>query len=368
VSAVDTTLTGSPELLALGWEPFFERSFALIDEPGREAGRVVAEHRGAYRVATAGGEITAQLAGRLRYDANGRPDLPVVGDWVALDGPAIVAILDRRTVFARRDPDPRVGEQLLAANVDTAFLMTSVNRDFNLRRLERYLAMTWSSGASPVLVLTKTDLADDLGGRLAAVSSVAVDVPVVAVSAVRGEGLDEVRRFLAPGRTVAFLGSSGVGKSTLLNALAGREVAATGEIRLDDARGRHTTTGRQLVRLPAGWLVIDTPGLREVGLTADDAGAADGLERTFADVEALAAECRFSDCRHEREPGCAVRAALADGRLDRARLESHRKLEREVARSVRATDPAARAAHRAKWRAIHRAVNDHLNRKYGAER
>jgi ribosome biogenesis GTPase len=368
VSDVDTTLTGSPELAALGWDHLFERAFALIDEPGRQAGRIVAEHRGAYRVATSAGEVSAQLAGRLRYDANGRPDLPVVGDWVVLDGPAIVAILDRRTVFARRDPDPRIGEQLLAANVDVAFLMTSVNRDFNLRRLERYLAMTWSSGASPVIVLTKTDLADDLDSRLAAVASVAGGVPVVAVSAVNGVGLDDVRRFLAPGRTAVFLGSSGVGKSTLLNALAGREVAATAEVRLDDARGRHTTTTRQLLRLPAGWLVIDTPGLREVGLTADDAGAADGLERTFADVEALAADCRFSDCRHEGEPGCAVSAALADGRLDRARLESHRKLEREVARTTRMVDPAARAAHRAKWRAIHRSVNDHMNRKYGADR
>jgi len=178
--------------------------------------------------------------------------------------------------------------------------------------------------------------------------------------------MDDVREHLQPGQTSAFLGSSGVGKSTLVNALSGREVQATGEVRLDDARGRHTTTTRQLVQLPAGWLVIDTPGLRELGLIETD--GASGLERAFADVDELAADCRFSDCRHEGEPGCAVSAALADGRLSRARYENHRKLERELAHSARAVDPAARAAHRAKWRAIHRAVNDHMDRKYGADR
>jgi ribosome biogenesis GTPase len=353
-------------LVDFGWDPVFARAFALVEEPGREPGRIVAEHRGSYRVVTVDGERSAQLAGRLRYDANGRPDLPVVGDWVVVDGPAIVAILDRRTVFTRRDPDPRIGEQLLCANVDVAFLVTSANRDLNLRRLERYLAMAWSSGASPVVLLSKADIAPDLDAAVESVERIAGDVPVAAVSAVSGVGLDDVRAFLSAGRTSVFLGSSGVGKSTLLNALAGREIALTGEIRADDARGRHTTTTRQLVTLPDGWLVIDTPGLRELGLADVDGGA--GLERTFADVETIAAECRFSDCRHEREPGCAVRAALADGRLDHARLESHRKLERELARAARTVNPAARAEHRAKWRAIHRAVNEHMERKYGADR
>jgi ribosome biogenesis GTPase len=364
VSGVDP-LPVAPALAALGWDDAFAAIFAgLAPASAAVPARVLAEHRGGYRVATATGELTAELSGRIRFATAARSELPVVGDWVALAGASVVAVVPRRTSFTRRDPDPRIGDQVLCANVDVAFLVTSLNRDFNLRRLERYLAMAWSSGAQPVVVLSKADLAADMDERRADVHRVAVGLPILSVSSVAGTGLDEVRALLEPGRTAVVLGSSGVGKSTLINALAGGSVATVGAIREDDDRGRHTTTSRQLITLPDGWLVIDTPGLRAIELS--DEGA--DLGRTFADVEAIAVECRFSDCRHETEPGCAIRAALADGRLDRGRFESHRKLERELAAVARATDPAARAAHRSKWRAIHKSVNEHMNRKYGADR
>jgi ribosome biogenesis GTPase len=355
----------APALAALGWDDAFATLFAGLGlGDGVQPARVVSEHRGGYRVATISGELTAELSGRIRFATAVRSDLPAVGDWVALSGASVQAVVPRRTTFSRRDPDPRIGDQVLAANVDVAFLVTSMNNDFNLRRLERYLSMAWSSGAQPVVVLSKADLAIDVDDRLEQVRRVAVGVPVITVSALRGLGLEALRGLLASGRTAVFLGSSGVGKSTLINALAGEVVAAVGDVREDDDRGRHTTTGRQLLTLPDGWLVIDTPGLRSIELS--DEGA--DLGRTFADVEAVAATCRFSDCAHESEPGCAIRAALADGRLDRERFDSYRKLERELAAVARAVNPAARAAHRSKWRAIHRAVNEHMDRKYGADR
>jgi len=354
----------APKLAALGWDEQLRGEFEAISQPGTEPGRVVGEHRGGYRVATAGAEMIAETSGKLRYEALGRADYPVVGDWVAVQGPAIQAVLARRSLFQRQDPGG--GEQLLAANVDIAFLVTSLNRDFNLRRLERYLAMTWSSGAQPVVLLSKADLAEDLDGPVAEVERVAAGVPIIAVSATHAVGLDLVRAHLVPGRTAVFLGSSGVGKSTLINALAGRPLQAVREIRANDARGRHTTTGRQLITLPNGWLVIDTPGLRGIGLTDADVDA--GLDRAFADIDTLATDCRFSDCGHEGEPGCAVQAAIHEGRLGPDRLASHRKLQREAARSTLAMDRGARAANRARWRAIQKAVNVHQDRKDGADR
>jgi len=306
---------------------------------------------------TSAGEVPAEVSGKMRYEALDRSDMPVVGDWVALSGPAIKAVLPRRSVFRRQDPGG--GEQLLAANVDVAFVVMSLNRDFNLRRLERYLTMVWSSGAQPVVLLSKADLSHGVEEHLADVRLVAGAAPVHPVSVPRALGLDEVRSFLAPARTAVFLGSSGVGKSTLINALAGRARQAVSEIRADDDRGRHTTTGRELITLPGGWLVIDTPGLRGIGLTDADVDA--GLDRVFADIDEIAATCRFSDCGHENEPGCAVRAAIADGRLDPNRLASHRKLEREAGRASVATDRGARAANRSKWRATVRSANQQQN-------
>jgi ribosome biogenesis GTPase len=251
---------------------------------------------------------------------------------------------------------------VLAANVDAVFVVTSVNADFNLRRLERYLAVAWESGGTPVVLLSKADLADDVEGFRTAAAAIAPGVEITAVSIVTGEGLPEVRAHLGVGRTVVFMGSSGVGKSSIVNALAGEPLLDTAGIREDDARGRHTTTRRQLVRLAEG-LLIDTPGLRELGILDGD-----GLSTAFEDVEGAASACRFSDCRHRTEPGCGVRAALADGTLDAARLEAYQKLQREAHRAALATDMIARRAERRKWTAIHRSVDQHMRLKYGADR
>jgi ribosome biogenesis GTPase len=300
-------------LEALGWSEFFADAFAPYEPEGLIPGRVAVQERGAVVLFTTNGPVQAR-------------GHAVTGDWVAFDPDrgAVGAVLPRRTRFARKEPW-LTEEQVVAANVDTVFLITDCGRDFKPRRLERYLTATWDSGADPVIVLTKSDLADDVWETVAEAEAVAFGVPVHAVSSVTGEGVDELAPYLAPGRTVALLGSSGVGKSTLANRLLGEELLATGDVR-SDGRGRHTTTHRELVLLPGGALLLDTPGMRELQLWADESA----LDETFADVAALTEGCRFTDCAHGSEPGCAVRAALADGSLPQVRWESYRKLQREL--------------------------------------
>src|SRR6185436_10934401 len=276
------------------------------------------EHGRFYRVSTGDEELRAVAAGRLRHEAKSAAQMPTVGDWVAIlvrdDGLATIRhVLPRRSKFSRRTAGRAAGEQVVAANVDTVFLMMGLDRDFNPRRLERYLAVAAASGAAPVVLLNKADVLapGEREERLAAVGAVAHGVPVLALSVRAGDGLEELRRHLAPARTAALLGSSGVGKSTLLNLLATADLQRTGAVGVQDGRGKHTTSHAQLFALPDGALIIDTPGLRELQLWEPEAS----LEGAFADVLALAAGCRFSDCGHGEEPGCAVRAAVADGRL-----------------------------------------------------
>jgi ribosome biogenesis GTPase len=353
-------------LEALGFRPEHAVAFGADPSAGRVPGRVVAEERGSLRVATADGDVDASLAGRLRYEARVDSDvvLPTVGDWVALGhGDVVQAVLPRRSAVIRRAPADRSRPaQVLAANVDVAFVVMSLNADFNVRRLERYLAVAWESGATPVVLLSKADLADELEDRVREAEAVALGVDVITVSAVSGLGLEDVRSRLSPGTTVVFLGSSGVGKSSLVNALAGEPLLETAAIREDDARGRHTTTRRQLVRLADG-MVIDTPGLREMALLDGD-----GLAEAFDDVDSIAGRCRFSDCGHDGEPGCAIAIAVADGTLDRDRLAAFRKLEREARRAELAANPVARKIERKRWTAMIRGVERGLDAKYGAER
>jgi ribosome biogenesis GTPase len=334
-----------PALNELGWDDGWSSALEQLDDDNLIPARVAAQHRGAYVVWTADGELRARAAGRLFYEHEVGEPVPAVGDWVALRESTITAILPRRSAFIRKRAGFGSDEQVLAANVDTAFLLAGLDDDFSLRRLERYVTTAWDSGAVPVIVLTKADLCDDVGDALLQVETVAVGVPVLPVSNVTGVGVDDVEERLQPGQTAVLLGSSGVGKSTLLNRLAGNELMRTGAVAADGT-GRHTTTHRELVRLPTGALMIDTPGLRELQFWEGDVGAA------FEDIEALALECRFRDCAHESEPGCAVHEAIDAGTLALDRLRSWRKLQRELESIAARTDRRLRAARKKRWKQI----------------
>ncbi|MGK2852070.1 MAG: ribosome small subunit-dependent GTPase A [Candidatus Limnocylindrales bacterium] len=366
-----------------GWDDAWETAFAPFAAAGRRAARVVAVHKETAITRTVdGADRPAIVTGRFRHEALATSDFPAVGDWVALepDGPqtsaldpaVISAVLPRRSAFRRSAADASrrgsagnlADEQVIAANVDIAFIVAGLDNDFNLRRLERYLAVAWSSDVTPVIVLNKADIADDMEGRLVAVAAIAPGVPIVVLSAKTGEHLSDLAEHLLAGQTSVVLGSSGVGKSTLVNALLGEQRQATGAVRDDDSRGRHTTTHRELFALPGGALLIDTPGIRSLEVV----GADEGLDTAFDDILALATTCRFSDCGHAGEPGCAVRAAIDAGTLTEDRLASHRKMERETAHAERKVDPRALAAERKRWKTIHKAVDRHMDRKYGEER
>jgi ribosome biogenesis GTPase / thiamine phosphate phosphatase len=342
-------------LSALGWDDFFSTSFAPFAAAGLVPARVACEHKHAYNLYSTSGELTAGCTGRLLHDATTRADLPAVGDWVAVAPRRgemradIHAVLPRRTKFSRRAAGSRPDEQIVAANVDTVFLVSALDANYNLRRIERFLAVAWESGAQPVVVLNKADLHRSPQQARAEVLSLSGGAPVLLANALAHEGLDTIAAYAKPGRTLAFLGSSGVGKSTLINVLLGESRQETGAARADDSRGRHTTTRRELLLAAFGALIMDTPGMRELQFHADDVD----VDETFDDVVGLAAQCRFSDCRHNGEPGCAIEAALADGTLDEARWASYQKLAREQAYLERKANPLAARARKAVWKKIH---------------
>jgi ribosome biogenesis GTPase len=355
-------------LAAFGWDAHFERAFAAFaDRADVHPARVLIEFNHNYRVATALGEVDAVLAGRVKHHARSRADLPAVGDWVAVrkrpeeDRAAIVAVLDRRSRFSRRMAGQVTDEQVVAANADVVFLVMALDADFSPRRLERYLLMARESGAAPVVLLTKPDLTGDLPVHVAAAAAVAGDIPVHVINPKSSEGLEQVAPYLRGGRTGALLGSSGVGKSTIINRLAGDDRQRTREVRAADSKGRHTTTHRELIRLPDGGLIIDTPGMRELQLW--DASA--GMRGTFEDVEALAGQCRFSDCRHRGEPGCAVSAAVTAGELPATRLDSYRTLQDELAYLSRQQDERAQIEEKRRGKIGAKALRQHLKSKRG---
>ena len=356
-------------LEAWGWAPDFADSYRRFLESAAVpehlfAARVVSLSRGVFHVVASEGEIDARLLKRVRRGPAGSP---AVGDWVVVEAapatgadPRIVHVLDRRSRLSRKAAGARTEEQVVAANLDAVFLVMGLDGDFNLRRLERFVAMATESGAVPVVVLTKADLAADAEAMRQQAEEASPGTTVVAVAALANENLEPLAVHLAPGRTVAMVGASGAGKSTLLNALCGEEVMRTAPVREGDDRGRHTTTHRRLVQLPGGGLLIDNPGIRELQLWADDDSS---LEETFDDIEALGRECRFRDCGHGREPGCAVRAAIESGRLDPARLRNYDELREEQRRLEQRRDEVSRRVEDRRLGAYYKSVQQAKNRR-----
>ena len=353
-------------LQAYGWTDLFESSFQELDGNGLEPARVLSENREIYRLYTTQGPRDATLSGRLRHQARALRDLPVVGDWVAIDGrehsgspTRIQVVLPRRTQLSRKAAGNPTREQPVAANLDCALLIMGLDGDFNPRRMERLVTTVWESGAKPVVILNKQDLCDQAGQRQQDIEALVPGVPVHLASFVDGSGVSALYALIHPGETLVLLGSSGAGKTTLLNRLCREHRFATRAVRTGDDHGRHTTTQRRLVLLPGGGLVMDNPGIREVGLWS----ATEGLDTTFADIADLALHCRFRDCTHAQEPGCAVLGAVEQKALAAARLGSYRSLQQELRYLSLRQDAGARYEDRRRVAALHRAAKKHKPRR-----
>jgi len=348
------------DLESLGWSQSFQTAFERYSLDMCSPGRIAENNGASYQVYSQHGLVAGVISGRLRHEATSPADLPAVGDWVAIAqrtvlGPAVIhGVLPRKSKFGRKSAGRGAEEQVIAANVDIIFLVSSLNQEFNLRRLERYLVLAIDSGAMPVILLNKSDLCPDHAELARGVQDVADGIPVHAISVTDGAGLQPLDDYLIKGKTIALLGSSGVGKSSLINFLAGREMQSVGPIRMDDDRGRHTTTRRQMFVLPSGALVIDTPGLRELQMLDSPVGMAGAFE----DVESIAAGCRFRDCRHQTEPDCAVRDAMERERLNPERFLAYEKLGKEMRHAALKTDKRAQADQKKRWKKLCRQASD----------
>ncbi|EDX83395.1 conserved hypothetical protein [Synechococcus sp. PCC 7335] len=350
------------QLKNLGWSESFAHSFAPYAKQGYCVGRVAVAHRSQYQLYTERGDCSATLTGKFRHQAEKSEDFPAVGDWVvihletATHQALIQAILPRQGQFSRQAAGTKNEAQIIAANINTLFLMSGLDHDFNLRRIERYLVMAWQSGATPTIILNKADLCEDLEDKIVAVGKIAIAAPILTLSALYQNNLEALTPYLQPGKTIALLGSSGVGKSTLTNKLIGHDVQITQAVRADDSRGRHTTTHREMLKLPSGALLIDTPGMRELPLWSNNNRTAeqptDTIGETFSDIENLAQQCRFRNCQHSSEPGCAIQAAIESGTLSTKRLNSYQKLQREQAYQNRRQDKQANSNAKARWKHI----------------
>ena len=346
------------KLDALGWQPFFADQ--LSANADLHPARIVVEHRSNYRIRDEHGESSARLAGRLRHQAEHRGDLPAVGDWVLVDRPehdgeAIIhAVLNRKTKFSRKAAGVETVEQIVAANIDYVWIVSSLDRDFSVRRIERYMTLVWESGAAPIIVLTKADLCPSVDQHLAELDAIAIGTPIHVTSSLTHDGVSELYGYFHANATIALLGSSGVGKSTLINLLVGEDQQATADVR-GDGKGRHTTTTRQLIVRPDGGVIIDTPGMREIQLW----DVAEGLQATFRDIDDIAHQCRYANCSHQHEPDCAVQAAVQQGDIDAARLESFQKLQKELAYLERKQDVRAQHAEKQKFKAIMKSLKHH---------
>ncbi len=341
------------DLTSLGWNSHFQQHFDNNKMAGLIPARIVQEHKSLYLAIGQNGEYSVELSGKYRYQAAGKIDYPTVGDWVVISerdsGKATIQeLLPRKSAFVRKEAGQRTSEQLVAANIDIVFLVSGLDNNYNLNRIERYLTLAYESGANPIILLNKCDLRYDLDSIISEVESRAIGVPVIAISAATGDGIDKLAVHLKQGKTAAFLGSSGVGKSSIINRLLGENRLKVNAVREDDSRGLHTTTHRELLILPNGGIVIDTPGMRELQVWGDNGG----LAAVFDDIEDIAKNCRFRDCSHQDEPGCAVKQSVRDGSLAQERFQSYLKLKKEMRYLEARQAMKASAVEKARWKQI----------------
>ncbi|MDJ0533740.1 MAG: ribosome small subunit-dependent GTPase A [Xenococcaceae cyanobacterium MO_207.B15] len=352
------------KLELFGWNSALACSFEPYAKDGYSVGRITLEYRGEYTLYSELGEVRAKISGKLRHQITDGGEFPAIGDWVVIktrqneQSATIYGIMPRKSKFSRKTVGGKTSEQIVAANIDTALLVSGLDNDFNLRRIERYLILTWESGANPIIVLNKADACSEVEQCVAEVEAIAPGVPIIVLSAVLKQGLDELKNYIQPGMTVAMLGSSGVGKSTIANQLMGGELQKVQPVRHGDNRGKHTTTHRELFLLPGGGVIIDTPGMREIQIWATETS----FEQTFTDIEMLAKKCRFRDCQHSHEPDCAVQNAILQGVLDERRFLNYQKLHKELNYLSRKQRQLKQLENKSKWKKITKAMRQHYKR------